>query len=1048
VILTRLIYFLIFVFSQLFSTISLAEPPVVTIDPSIESIELSPYLEYLQESTFSIDDALATADDLWTRSTSNIFKVPTSKKSIWVRFTVFHEANEINGPKNKTDWLFSIYNAKVKVNATYFSLGGWNRFTELDQYDLTNTDTPLYFINLIPGYKYTVYTKIRIYGNNAASFKIIKKPNYIKYINTQYLLEGVFYGSLFIMFLFTQFIYVKTKQKAYLYYSLYAIAFGYSQLINDSMLIKILSDYSTTTWFTNLLTLNSYYYLMILYTLFMSELFDLKVKSIFMEKVINVFVIFMITMVIVDLSYYFYGTFSERLVLLRFAFIIYLSVIFSMLSRLIYINVANAKTVLISILVPMAVGVFVAFNSSFEHPYDPHTLTILFRYTMVLSFIFLAAILADLFNNLEGEKKQAEKNKIKAEMDSHSKSQFLANMSHEIRTPLTAIIGYSETIRDSRFLTDTKRTSYLDTVISSSHHLLKVINDILDVSKIESNKMTVEKIPVSIADLVFGIQSLYEPLVSKKGLSFNLECVFPIPVSIIGDQTRLNQVVMNLLSNSLKFTSKGKIILKISYSWAADILSISVIDTGVGMTDEQTSKIFESFTQADDTITRKHGGTGLGLTIAKELCELMNGTIEVESSPGVGSSFTVKVKVTNPVKSDTIDTFEQLLVLSNTLENIETEKLKFSSKVLIAEDNKEIQYLLVSIMQDLGCTVVACDNGSDAFIEFYKDKFDIILTDINMPIISGTTLVKILRSNGETLPVIAITANVMAHEVQEYLSVGCSGVIPKPVDRQALEKKMMEYLPYTISSMINPIECFEGRVLIAEDNLANQEYIVYVLEEYGLQVTSVADGESALEQCLSNSFDLVLLDLNMPKASGFEVVSTLISMSYSIPCYALTADDSPDTSVKCIESGFVGCLNKPIDKNELSQIFRLHLCLKNTKTEDRQSSENFPVDSARDSSDKLKIKFTESLPGLLSDLETAGLDGNWSAAIDIAHQIKGAGGSFGYNSLTEIAKELEGALKNEDEINDSVKTQQLYQSLITRLKQVINGYVAWQSNQY
>jgi signal transduction histidine kinase/CheY-like chemotaxis protein len=632
----------------------------------------------------------------------------------------------------------------------------------------------------------------------------------------------------------------------------------------------------------------------------------------------------------------------------------------------------------------------------------------------------------------------AEKARKNAEESEKAKSQFLANMSHEIRTPLTAIIGYSETIRDNKKLSDSKKSDYLATVIGSSHHLLDVINDILDVSKIESEKMVLENIPLSIPDFILSIKSLYEPLAQKKGVEFNVLYDYPFPSTVMGDSTRLKQVIINLLGNALKFTDTGTISLHVSYDKESKVLTIKVVDTGIGMTEQECNRIFESFTQADVSTTRTYGGTGLGLTIAKNLSELMGGTISVNSVSGAGSEFTLSVKADVASNNQAINNLEEVLLNTATLNTEGSRSVKFSANVLIAEDNKDIQGLLVSIVEGFGCVVTACDNGSDALVAFCKGDFDLVLTDINMPIISGVTLVRMLRSKSEKLPIFAITANVMQHEVLGYLEVGCSEVIAKPVDRNILAQSMIEHLPYhRLVSEENESPSqeikFQGRILLAEDNLVNQEYISRVLESLGLTVISVNDGEQALEKCLSDSFDLVLLDLNMPKASGFEVLEVLQEMSYAIPVYALTADNSELSKAKCLESGFVACLNKPLEKEKLEQVLKQHLQVKSAQDE---ASTAETVD--------FKIRFTESLPKLLAELNNARSENNWDGIKDVAHQLKGAAGSFGYDSITDLSKELERSLKD-NKVKDA---ELIFHKLTDRIKQVTSGYHSWKSNLY
>ncbi len=634
-------------------------------------------------------------------------------------------------------------------------------------------------------------------------------------------------------------------------------------------------------------------------------------------------------------------------------------------------------------------------------------------------------------------------------LNSHTKSQFLASMSHEIRTPLTAIIGFSESLRDNAQLDETERKGQLSTIIKSGHHLLNVINDILDLSKIEAKKINAEKIEVDLPALILNIQSLFEPSTIDKGLDFNIIYHFPIPSHVSTDPTRLNQIIMNLLSNALKFTEQGSINLEIGYDTEKQHITVSVVDTGIGISNEQIDKVFNSFTQADDTITRKHGGTGLGLSIVKQLSEILGGGVNLSSEQGSGTTF--KFWINAPAISSTNVLYNEDDVLYTIKSDIEDENIQLVGHILLAEDNKNNQLLINNILQELGCTVEIANNGAEAYEKYHNaysnNKFyDLLLTDIQMPEMSGVDLTRALRNEGIELPIVAITANVMADEIISYHEAGCNDVIAKPIKRQLFIASLKQYLPLgppkkpeKNRDSINTGESSKykkwiGNILLAEDNLDNQRLIKLFLEGMGVNVTTADDGEQALEYCMSHSFNLVLLDLNMPKASGYEVQEVLSSMSYQPPVYALTADNDSDNTKRCLTAGFKAVLPKPIDKDLMIHIIAQHL--------EPESNAKSPAMISAVSKHDLADRFITGLPEMLDKMQHAKDQSNWPALQDCAHQIKGIAGSYGYDSLTLLAKNLELSLKN----NDPNTALQQLELVDIRMNEIFDGHQLWRKS--
>ncbi|KKO47115.1 histidine kinase [Arsukibacterium ikkense] len=362
-----------------------------------------------------------------------------------------------------------------------------------------------------------------------------------------------------------------------------------------------------------------------------------------------------------------------------------------------------------------------------------------------------------------------------AEQANRLKSVFLANMSHEIRTPLTAIIGFSEQAlqEDDQH----KRQDYLNRVLKSGDHLLGLINDILDLSKIEADKLELNREPFDCLAAIDDIFQLACEQAQSKGLTCQLKWQFPLPQTLINDSLRFRQVLLNLSSNAVKFTQQGKVIFQVSYDQLARQLSIKVKDTGIGMNPDELARIFRPFVQADATVTRHFGGTGLGLVISKKLVEQMDGDIQVESVKGIGSCFEVILRCQHQ-EINLVDDYQPQQKPS---ENISPLPADNSVRVLVAEDNPDNQLLLKLLLEKSHATVVVVDNGHKAVERVLNDEFDLVFMDMQMPLMGGEEATRLIRHAGIEVPIIAVTANVMSEDVDRYKSAGCQALLGKPV---------------------------------------------------------------------------------------------------------------------------------------------------------------------------------------------------------------------------------------------------------------------------
>ncbi len=398
--------------------------------------------------------------------------------------------------------------------------------------------------------------------------------------------------------------------------------------------------------------------------------------------------------------------------------------------------------------------------------------------------------LAEAFNHMVEDLVIAQQD---AEKASHIKSSFLANMSHEIRTPMTAILGFAEIMRQRN--DDPEMNQHIDTIRKNGEYLLEIINDILDVSKIEADKLEVEAIHCSLVELLDDVKTLMKIRAIDRGLDLSVLIDGSIPRWIQSDPVRIRQILINLLSNAIKFTRKGHVKLIVAAS-ALDtnepIIQFDVVDSGIGMTEEQISRLFQPFMQADPSTTRQYGGTGLGLTICKRLTHILGGEISVKSQYGNGTTFSVTVKTGRCQQQELVDqkTFEAECVRTNH-QNTDTQFTEMNYDILLAEDGIDNQKLISYLLKKAGNTVTLAENGLIALKKAMIAKeagspYDVILMDMQMPELDGYAATKQLRSQGYSYPVIALTAHTMNGAREECLVAGCDSYATKPIQREQL----------------------------------------------------------------------------------------------------------------------------------------------------------------------------------------------------------------------------------------------------------------------